>query len=650
MRGYTAAQEARMRSPSRATRLRIVVEDENGLYKDWSDIFGRDFVASLSMGEGLDDPGMTARIDLWWRQDHDNASPLVTGTRLEGYIDAGRRVFASVDVVGDPQDIGVDWVPIFDGVIDRWDFTSSPGSIDVRDRTTAHLQDSWIKVDTPYTRGEDPLPDLSEVAWRLIDDWTTLSQSQFYVPAAPGFAVSLDNQQPQSVHSGLMNLTSLIGWDIRTMYRDGFSEPLLTLYEPPRNQVTNDVTFDAGMIRSLSGVSEGREDIRNTILVYYPDGDTSGGQPDYKKVERVNAASVAKYGEQWMELVEGADSGIDTQGEAEDLADRILSDLSQPRATLTITIPFWWPIQLNDYVGIGANGTHFAVQQDMAVVGYEHNIDSTQATTTLTLAGRAKAGTTRWLEREARPGQGVSRDTSTPNTPGFLSATVGPLASDIRVEWSRKKNWDVLELYASDSPAVAIIKANLVEATRNTTIKMRTNEPGKKYYRYVLRDRAGNASEPSVERSADMRGMGRAQLSSEFNALKVKLGATSTPGPSPAIIGFDSAASGDAGMFVVSTKSIKPGSGGLCMCSVDVAPTGSENSGTWSVELVAVNGTAVRSLQTSITSDVSIRLHLTGMHSIAANESLQARLTYSGVVSMAATDTTMALAPLPSKV
>jgi hypothetical protein len=137
-----------------------------------------------------------------------------------------------------------------------------------------------------------------------------------------------------------------------------------------------------------------------------------------------------------MVIVEETSSPIDTTAEAERLIDLILADIADPKAEQSVDLPYFPLVELHHLIRWQANGVHYSVAQDWAVVSYRHTLTDDKSRTQLSVRGRPSGSYWQWLRRKG----GIEPVTpiAPPSPPGFSAlAQVGDDATDtIALNWT----------------------------------------------------------------------------------------------------------------------------------------------------------------------------------------------------------------------
>lgn len=522
MRTLTPAQEAAWRSAGSVAHLRVRIAGSDGL-ADWTSLIGgQGWIESATWGEGDDQPGQDGTLTLVWRRYHDNASPFVeAGQRLEGALLTGARVLIDVAVM--PEDVtpgAGDWQTVFDAQIDDIGLDYPVAQVTLRDRIVAQLQDRWIEEDRVY--GDPAGRPLEQVIQDLLDDWAGTPAQSIFTPVTPSFLITPYNAAAGPLLDAIGQLGDVIGWQVRPRWAAGSGAFLLSLVEPDRDATTPVFTFQPAEILNWGAVGISLEDVRNVVEVLYTDGTKdAGGQLVVKRAYAEDLASQAKYGRRWFSLTEGSSSQINTQAEAEALAESILSDLAEPSVQVAVDVPLCWWLELGDLVRIPGDGERFGTNQDLAIVGIRHTINTAeQPKTTLQLYGKPRAGRRNWMEREARPGVAPGTTSRTPATPLPPDVRSLPNAVEVLARWPGTQGFQALEFHRSTSADFTPSATTLMQrGLERQCIDERGAEDETTYYKIVVVDALGNRSAPSAQAIGSLSWTPPARLAKALSAL-----------------------------------------------------------------------------------------------------------------------------------
>lgn len=418
MRTPSAAQAAILASPTRATHFRIKVLNAAGNdYADLSNFYGHDWIKSVEYGEDIDSPVSSCTVTLWRARGILSLATFMQGSAVNrpagSYvpaIDISRLILieSAVQPAGMPVTATTEWILGFAGFIDEIDFGGSGPTIQLRCRDEAStLVDTFIETVRSY--GSTAGTAVETVMQSIITDNINTpglgplgpiylysinsTGSPPWNPAdSPGFLIKPYNQGQMSVWDALLALATMIGWDLRYRITNA-GYRWLTMYDPQRAKTTPDATLDPALYFEASGVTVGRQNIRNVVRVRYPDSAT--GRAGELTVS--NSASITRYGRRFMQISEGQTSQIDTSAEATALATAALSDLKEPTVAQSISAMYNPFIQLTDLIRCKANGVHYDTDQDVALTTIRHGLSRDRCVSEFGVRGKPSSGYRRWL-------------------------------------------------------------------------------------------------------------------------------------------------------------------------------------------------------------------------------------------------------------
>lgn len=401
MRTATAGQLAKLAQSHRSDHVRVFIDRTGaGVFIDLSAIDGVDWLDSVEIRDAIDDTGSNATVVLKREASGDSVATLMEGSdanNLPGsykpIVDAGRAFYIEACVLNPlTTPSSGDWVEVFRGTVDEVECgTGETISFTGRDKY-GELSLAYIEDDDEY--GNEAGRDLEDLIQDVLNDWAP-SAITLYTPTSPGFGILRYKQAKESIAAAIESNTACLGWMCRYKWRDSTSQYELTLYDPDRAKTTPDHTFGPGDYFDLSKLSISRRGVRNAVKVSY----YSAGSPE--EVVVTDSASISRFGRQYVEVSEAATSQINTQVEAQAMADAILSDLALPSAEVSCRMPLFWPVELADLYRFSSNGVHHDQNLDIAVVAYSHTWASSGCFTELTLRGKPSGGYRRWLSVSA---------------------------------------------------------------------------------------------------------------------------------------------------------------------------------------------------------------------------------------------------------
>lgn len=321
---------------------------------------------------------------------------------------------------------------------------------------------------------------------------------------SPGWAFKGYHLQRINILDAISRLVSQIGWSVRYKWLTGtgLNNYQFTMFEPDRTKATSDLSIDSSQWNNngFQTLKVSRRNIRNVIYVTYVD-DT-----DTKQTIVVDdAMSIDQYGRQAMFLTEGSSSQIDNSTEAQAMADGCLSDLKDPQAIASLTLPFFFASELGDVYTLDSKNILWEDTQNFALIGSKDFISAKQASTTWQLRGTVPtAGTKLWLKKEGRPGVSPVVDGYSDGALSIASSETGIGYIEIetidpRLIRPQIKDWAYTEVYVhtsdpGDPPSDAYLKMK----GRQTRFVIGGLTPGTEYnIRLVAVDEQNNKSTTS---------------------------------------------------------------------------------------------------------------------------------------------------------
>lgn len=406
----TAQEEKVVARGRRADLLRLEVQNAAGTWVDISNLDGVNWIRSAEWSGGsLDEPVGITTIRLWrnhyWRS-------LATGMSASKFnrdalgayspaLDLKRpvRLWTATLPEGATAAAPSDWRLAPAAFITDIDTASEDETVSLTISDVAgYVRDTFIETERDY--GSASGVALQTVMQSVLTDNSVALT--LWVVDSPTYLVKPFRQQKQSVLEALRALAQLVGYDVRAKYDPGTSAYRLALYRPNRTVAVAQRTFGPNDYTSITQHSISLADVRNAIRVIYTDRTTGKRE----SVTATDAASIAKYGRRFMEIEEGPDSPLGSAAESLALAEPVRDDLRDPAITQTVTMPFLYSAEVNDYYAWAPNGVHFDSIQYGAVVSVRHSFpEEGMPTTTLTTRGKPAGAFLDWLRRE-NPGGG----------------------------------------------------------------------------------------------------------------------------------------------------------------------------------------------------------------------------------------------------
>lgn len=515
MRTLSPAEVAAVTCPAGfASHLRVLVQ-RGATWTDLSTLLPGDYLLGVSWSDSIEAPVSDATITVA-RNGPDgmrlSLSPLVVSSFLNTSEDGTFQpllregAYFRVEVATVPVDTrraevpAGTWREAWRGRIDEVDAGGDELRITGRD-LGGLLQDTWAEVERQY--GSTAGTPVQSVIQSLLND-NGLSAFGLYTPVDPLSVRGPYIQRREPLMDAMRTLVEQIGWDVRMRWREDAGAFALTFWSPDRLTDTPVATFGPDNVLELGELKRSLEHIRNVVEVVYSDKNDKDatGAKKRKTVTATNPSSVALYGRRWMQVAEGASSLIDTQAEAQRLADAAIADLSESALRLSLTLPgIHWYLQAGDLVQVLPDGVHFDSPQRLGIVSADFEGTSGEARTKLELQGRPSTSRTEWMERDARPGIAPSATFTGPAAPSGLVVT--NTVNGFSLMWTPAADgaaWDSYELHVSSSPSFVPSQATFRANSRATRFEVADLVAGRAYYaRVIPRDVKGNAGPPSTE-------------------------------------------------------------------------------------------------------------------------------------------------------
>lgn len=524
MRTITTAQDEVLTRGKYKVAVKVEIEDSTATLVDVSDFEGRNWISSVEINENVDEPVATSRIKIFARHYDLSMHPLDEKSKINlpggvyaPFLDVRRQIRVLTATV--PQDytpVSGDFKLVFDGFIDK---IPEPGkraneiTLECRDKG-GFLQDTWTEDlerygDGSVTDTDHVFADLEDITQSILDNWvsgTTLYSENgtggtpFLPGDTPGFNVEAWDVDIQGVMDAVRIGANSIGWECRYRWQTNVNEFELQLYQPDRaNTSSISRTFDPSGYIDIRSLTIDVSRIRNVVEVtYYTDPEDDQSKAT---IEVSDSASITRYGRRWMGIVEAQSSAINTSGEANLMANAILSDLKEPGRDQEIEMHYFWAAELGDLDRFNANDVNYTTDQDWAVVGIRHFLTPKKHRTFLTTRRAASGGVLHWWDRGQIGGIGdIIRD----KIPTAPVVTVDILDHGILIEWTNPQlRLDKIAYYEVHiSPTVSFTPdaTTLLARTRGTRWRAMGLDQESDYYVKVLSvDREGNLSTNSNE-------------------------------------------------------------------------------------------------------------------------------------------------------
>ncbi|HUW12423.1 MAG TPA: hypothetical protein VM537_22040 [Anaerolineae bacterium] len=392
MRTATAGELAALANRDRKELFRIWVENATGTLVDLSSWF-----TAFTVTANVNFVAATGSITFWRETADGSLAPLMADPMP---ISSARTIVIEWAVIGQGDSVVEgDWHELLRGEIDdvAWGGRDPQMTTPIRD-LSGLLLDTWIQTRATYGNNTSPVAQ-ETVMQQILDATLGAAVVTMVTVGDPDFGILYYEQNRSSLADALSVHSDLIGWDLRYVWDETAEEWQLKYFEPDRDKTTVDHTFGPYDYLDLSEVARGRRGVRNRVEVAY-----EAGEPDLSYVAD-DEDSQAEFGVRYMMIDVVNNNQITTLAAATVLGDAILKDTAQPHLTHTSVNAFWPLVELGDMYRFEPNGVHYNTAQDIAIVGFTHNVTADPGSpNTTTLQGRSKpsGSTTRWLTRGER--------------------------------------------------------------------------------------------------------------------------------------------------------------------------------------------------------------------------------------------------------
>lgn len=377
---------------------RLLIEDDTGTMQDYGNFHGVDWRQSASWGANADQRIMDFEVRLMRSVGNLSLAPLVNNATQGANgpaIDGGRllQVLTATVPPGTAPAAG-DWQVGVTGYIEEVDWGGRQGDVVIRGQdATARLKGKMITELNTY--GTEAGVPAEEVAQQILDTEFGAGEYTLYVPTPTGFNITEYTPFEVSVYDAIQNLMMQRGATIGTMWNPNTNSYSLTVIVPQRVAPVSVATLGPDDYTSVERVNVNTSRIRNRVRVRYRNRATGAAE----WVEAFDEASALRYGEQSIYYTEAETSAIDTQAEAQTMANGILSDLSWPEAEQKITTLFWYPVEVGDVITWEVNQDLYTAAQDWAVTAWRHTLSKHDYSTEITTRGAPAAALGEWLRR-----------------------------------------------------------------------------------------------------------------------------------------------------------------------------------------------------------------------------------------------------------
>ncbi|NVJ13122.1 hypothetical protein [Myxococcus sp. AM010] len=520
MRPLSNQERAALVSRRAITHVRVIVMRFPLSAVNLGELLGRDWVMGVQWSESQDETVGLATVAV--RRNGPagivSLSPMVatspanrgpTGL-VEPLLKEGRTFRIDVQTTPSEEPTPGAWQQVFLGRID--DIDAGPEELSFTGRDFAGVfQDVFIETERDYGNNTVGVA-VQEVMTAIIgDNVPTGTGPGLHVPVDPMWQLGRYTQERETVHEACQKLAAQLGWELRLRFVDGLGWQLV-LQSPERLADEPVWTFGPDDYVELSRVQRRLTDIRNAVEVVYTDiNDRDAlGNAKRKSVLSTNPTSIAEHGRRYMQVTEASASNINTEVEAQRLADAAIADLSDSALDVEVEVPYVWALEVNDVVRVLPDDVHLDEAVDLAIVSIDPVFTSGTAKMKLQLRGRPSISRSEWKARNARPSTGsspaersiqVTAKMKGPDAPSDLqpTATVNGFALAFKPAPTGPA-WDSYELHVSTSPGFTPGAATLKAAASATRFEVADLQPGTTHYAVVRgRDAHGNVGPTSEQ-------------------------------------------------------------------------------------------------------------------------------------------------------
>ena len=259
------------------------------------------------------------------------------------------------------------------------------------------------QIEAKEVRGApDPGVPMADELQGLLNRWRPSGDVTLNIPFWPEKGVG-EYVPEGSLGEQARLIAQQIGWDLRYRWSEPHGDFRYTLYQPPRDKTTFDLTVAGSEVMAVSSLQSTPRWLRNAFSISFRNAKTGNREV----LHRENAGSIADFDRVWMGLVEPDGSPINDPTSAGNLLAFADSDLSRPITDISVELPFIPWLELHDRLAIQADGARFDYDTAWSVTGLSHEVNGDDRKTVAQLRGGQPVGQyLAWHKRESI-GQGV---------------------------------------------------------------------------------------------------------------------------------------------------------------------------------------------------------------------------------------------------
>jgi hypothetical protein len=413
------ADLATMRAKHAVTYEELSIKNASGAWVDLTALFNSNHLLRGQVTEGLDsvvsEASFTLRRDTNRRSDGVRVSlaPLVTTSPANSggpLIDYERSIRLRTATVAPntarPAAGSGLWHTVFLGLVsefsDALDGDEDPNELTIRAvGEMARLGFAFVKRPTVYgTKEGRAVQSVMEDIRAAWGPWLPT----IVTPTDPLWQVKEFEQEPESLMTVLRDKLALqIGFDFRYRFIGEDYRPVFQA--PVRVGATAALVYGANEYHAVPAHGGSNEETRNVVEVSYYDEE----EKKVVTVEARNEASINRFGgagvgERYMHIALDDKSNIRKAADALRLAGAAVNDLAFPLVSTTIETFYTWHIEIGDYLAFAPNDYLWTDPQAFGLVGFTHNFDNGDATTTLLVRGLPAAAYRTWQDVYASGG------------------------------------------------------------------------------------------------------------------------------------------------------------------------------------------------------------------------------------------------------
>lgn len=280
MRTLTAAELTQIRGDF-TTYYRVWVRNADNEWVDITQLGLINWITDLDWGGTVDQPLETLNVTVRREAQGYSLAPEIVASQFNrnavglyapllyagrGWPAAGGIKLEQASIAPTAILQASDWKEVFLGKIDEVN-DGDGGMITLVCRDLGgYLLDTEIEDVKTYSTDQGLA--VETVTQQILDDTLGIGAVTLSVPQSPGWIITSFEQSVGPLLTGLRNLWSQIGWELRYVYNAaGVSR--LTGYNPRATKALPDVVMSADEYLAVRALHLGDADIRNVVRVFY---------------------------------------------------------------------------------------------------------------------------------------------------------------------------------------------------------------------------------------------------------------------------------------------------------------------------------------------------------------------------------------------